>query len=125
MKIKMKESTKLKPLCYFGLSSDPDQEVQLKVGKDREIDWSSGTVYFTYPLRRQSIVCFGINDSGQLGQCIDDNFNKPSISKPDDAVPKNFKPMRAWSSHTYSCVLNDKGQLVESGSMGSGACSNN
>lgn len=63
MKIVMKESNKLKPLCYFGLSSDPEQEVQLKVAKDKEIDWSSGSVYFTYPLRKQSIVCFGINDS--------------------------------------------------------------
>lgn len=27
MKIVMKESNKLKPLCYFGLSSDPEQEV--------------------------------------------------------------------------------------------------
>jgi hypothetical protein len=52
MKIVLKDSTKLKPLCYYGLSSDPDQEPQLKVGKDKEIDWPSGTVYFTYPLRR-------------------------------------------------------------------------
>lgn len=37
MTIKIKESTKLKPFCFFGLSSDPEGEIQLKVGKDREI----------------------------------------------------------------------------------------
>jgi hypothetical protein len=52
MTINMKDSTKLKPLCYFGLSSGPDQEMQLKVGKDKEIEWPSGSVYLTYPLRR-------------------------------------------------------------------------
>lgn len=51
MTIRMKDSTKLKPLSYFGLSNDPDQEVQLKVSKDKEIEWSSGSLYFFYPLR--------------------------------------------------------------------------
>lgn len=59
-----------------------------------------------------------------MGKCLDDNFNKPAISELDESVPKNFKPIKAWSSHCYSCVLNDKGQLVESGSLGSSACSN-
>lgn len=37
MTIRMKDNTKLKPLCYYGISNDPDQEVQLKVSKDKEI----------------------------------------------------------------------------------------
>lgn len=65
-----------------------------------------------------------MNDSGQLGKCLDENFNKPAISQLEDTVPKNFKPTRAWNSHSYSCVVNDKGQLVESGQMDGGACSN-
>jgi hypothetical protein len=59
----MKDSTKLKPLTYFGLSMDPDKDVQLKVAKDKTIEWPSGSAYFFYPLRKQSIVCFGSNDN--------------------------------------------------------------
>jgi len=77
MTIKMKDSTKLKPLTYYGISNDPDKDVQLKVAKDKEIDWPSGSVYFFYPIMKQSIVGFGANDKSPMGQCIGDNFNTP------------------------------------------------
>ena len=93
MTIKLKDSTKLKPLCFYGLSSDPEQEVQLKLGKDKEIEWQSGTVYFTYPLRKACVVGFGSNSYSQLGECLDDSFSKPAICKLDDSVPKDFKPI--------------------------------
>lgn len=109
MTIKMKDSTKLKPLSYFGLSFDPDQDVQLKVEKDKEIEWPSGSAYLFYPLREQSIVCFGINDNNQLGKCISANFNLPAISELDPDVPKDFRPIKAWSGHCYTCVLGEKG----------------
>lgn len=59
-----------------------------------------------------------------MGKCVSTNFNLPAISELDPDVPKDFRPIKAWSGHSYTCVLGEKGQLVESGSLGSGACSN-
>ena len=118
MTIKLKDSTKLKPLCFYGLSSDPEQEVLLKLGKDKEINWSSGTVYLTYPLRKACIVGFGSNSNNCLSECLDDSFSNPAICKFDESVPKDFKPTKVWSSNNYTCVMGEKGDLIECGTIG-------
>jgi alpha-tubulin suppressor-like RCC1 family protein len=89
--------------------------------KDREFEWSSGSMYFFYPLRQQSIVCFGINDNNQMGKSIDgsSNFYSPNISKPHEEVPKDFKPVKCWGNHTYSMVQGADGKLIECGHLGS------
>lgn len=124
MTINMKDSTKLKPLSYYGISNAPDKDIQLKVAKDKEIKWSSGSLYFFYPVRKQSIVGFGYSENGPMGKCIDGNHNNPNISALHEEVPQDFKPVKVWGSYNYNLILGENGQLVESGNGNSNVCSN-
>lgn len=54
-----------------------------------------------------------------MGSC---SSSTASISELDSEVPKDFKPVKAWSGHTYCVVQGHKGQLVESGKLGGNAC---
>jgi hypothetical protein len=50
--VKFKDTTKIKPLCYIGVSNDPKTGVVLKGARDKEFDWPSGSVYLFYPVQK-------------------------------------------------------------------------
>lgn len=63
VKIKFKESMKLKDFTYVGISNSPNSDIVLKNLKDKEFDWASGRFYLFYPVQKQNVIGFGSNGS--------------------------------------------------------------
>jgi hypothetical protein len=45
MKIKVSSESKLKPLTFFSVSSDPVKDLQYKTSESGEFEWTSSSFY--------------------------------------------------------------------------------
>lgn len=122
--IKIKEATQLEDLTYLGISTDPEKEIQLKVGGEQEFVWPSGSFYLHYPVKTQAVVAFGKGNSS-MGKSLTNSFKKPAISEPnEDEFKHTFKPVRIAGSDNYSIVETEDGAMFEAGDFqGNGSIS--
>lgn len=120
LKIKFKDTMKLKELTYLGISNDPKTGIVLKSQHDKEFTWAAGSFYLFYPVQTQSIVGFGRASDDQLG-APKENFRQPAISKPA-AGGEEFRPMEVYGEGRYSVAVGSNRELFETGRLGGGAC---
>lgn len=116
LKIKFKDSMKLKDLTYVGFSNDPTSNITLKSMSDKEFDWPSGSFYLFYPIQKQCVVGFGTNSSQQLGETAE-NFKVPAISTPEAGAAESFRPARVHGCGRYSVAVSTQGDYFETGEL--------
>jgi hypothetical protein len=116
LKIKFKDTMKLKDLTYVGISKDPRSGITLKSMSVKEFDWPAGSFYLFYPVQKQCVVGFGSNASQQLGETTE-NFKLPAISTPDEASEESFRPERVYGRGKYTIAVSALGELFETGQL--------
>jgi len=125
VKIKFKESMKLKDFTYVGISNSPNSDIVLKNLKDKEFDWASGRFYLFYPVQKQNVIGFGSNGSKQLGEASGESggFKTPQISAPQEDIGLDFRPVKLYGRGEYSAAVTSQGKMFETGAMDGGGSS--